>query len=76
MFKDRVYIENLDRETVVELIDYIEVFKKEKIGNEYLQRIDIYFNFIGKISSDNFDILKDYMNDIDKNNPKSIEMVV
>ena len=32
-FKERVYIEELDRETIVELIDYIEVFKKENLGN-------------------------------------------
>lgn len=63
-FKDRVYIEELDRETVVELIDYIEVFKKEKLENEYLQRVDIYFNFIGQINSDNFDVLKQYMNNV------------
>lgn len=28
--KDRVYIEELDRETIVELIDYIEVFKERE----------------------------------------------
>lgn len=60
-FKDRVYIEEMDRETVVELINYIEVFKKEKVENEYLQRVDIYFNFIGQINSDNFQALKDYV---------------
>lgn len=63
-FKERVYIEALNRETVIELIDYIEVFKKEKVGTEYLQRVNIYFNFIGQINSDNFDILKQYMNNV------------
>ena len=48
-FKKRVYIEELDRETIVELIDYIRVFKKKKVGKEYLQRVDIYFNFIGQV---------------------------
>jgi seryl-tRNA synthetase len=60
-FKERIYIEELDRETIVELIDYIEVFKKEKVENEYLQRVDIHFNFIGQISTEDFEALKDYM---------------
>ena len=60
-FKERIYIEELDRETIVELIDYIEVFKKEKVENEYLQRIDIHFNFIGQISTEDFEALKEYM---------------
>jgi hypothetical protein len=60
-FKERIYIEELDRETIVELIDYIEVFKKEKVENEYLQRVDIHFNFIGQISTEDFEALKEYM---------------
>lgn len=75
-FKDRVYIEALDRETIVELIDYIEVFKKEKIDNEYLQRVDIYFNFIGEINSDNFQALKDYVLQSEEDNQTKIAQVV
>ena len=62
-FKARNYIESLDRETVVELIDHIEVFKKEKADIGYIQRIDIYFNFIGKIDDTDFENLRDYMSD-------------
>ena len=62
-FKARNYIESLDRETVVELIDHIEVFKREKADIGYIQRIDIYFNFIGKIDDTDFENLKDYMLD-------------
>ena len=75
-FKDRIYIENLDRETVVELIDYIEIFKKDKIEDGYLQRVDIYFNFIGKISGDDFDSLKNYMKEYVSNTPINKEQVV
>ena len=60
-FKDRNYIETLDRETVVELIDHIEVFRKEKSDTGYIQRIDIYFNFIGKIDYTDFDYLNSYL---------------
>ena len=62
-FKARNYIETLDRETVVELIDHIEVYKKEKADIGYTQRIDIYFNFIGKIDDTDFENLRDYMSD-------------
>ncbi len=62
-FKARNYIESLDRETVVELIDHIEVYKKEKADIGYIQRIDIYFNFIGKIDDTDFENLRDYMSD-------------
>lgn len=62
-FKARNYIETLDRETVVELIDHIEVFKKEKAESGYIQRVDICFNFIGKINYMDFDNLKDYLKD-------------
>ena len=62
-FKARNYIESLDRETVVELIDHIEVYKKEKADIGYIQRIDIYFNFIGKIDDTDFENLQDYMTD-------------
>jgi len=62
-FKARNYIESLDRETVVELIDYIEVFKKEKADIGYIQRIDICFNFIGKIDDTDFENLRKYMSD-------------
>ncbi len=62
-FKARDYIDTLDIETVVELIDHIEVFKKEKAESGYIQRVDIYFNFIGKINHTDFDGLKDYLKD-------------
>ena len=62
-FKARNYIESLDRETVVELIDRIEVFKKEKAESGYIQRVDTYFNFIGKINYLDFDNLKGYLKD-------------
>ncbi|MEX1377136.1 MAG: recombinase family protein [Eubacteriales bacterium] len=61
-FKKNDYITKLDRETVVELIDFIEVFKKDKIENEYLQRIDIHYNFVGQIFSKDYDSLKLFMN--------------
>ena len=38
-FKQCVYIETLDRDTVCELIDYIWVFKKGKVGKGYKQKI-------------------------------------
>ena len=60
-FKARNYITELDRETVVELIDHIEVFRKEKSDKGYIQRIDIYFNFIGKINFSDFDNLNSYL---------------
>jgi len=75
-FKERVYIEELDRDTVVELIDYVEVFKKEKIDNEYLQRIDIYFNFVGQITSEHFQALKDYVRESEVENQNSMIQVV
>jgi site-specific DNA recombinase len=67
-FRERVYIEDLDRETVVELIDYIEVSKKEKVGTEYMQRVDIHFNFVGQITTDNFQALKDYVGQREEEN--------
>ena len=39
------YIEALDRDTVCELIDFIWVFKKEKVGKGYRQKIGIHYNF-------------------------------
>ena len=60
-FKARNYITELDRETVVELIDHIEVFRKEKSDTGYIQRIDIYFNFIGEINFNDFDNLNSYL---------------
>ena len=62
-FKAKKYIETLDRETVVELIEHIEVFKKEKTESGYIQRVDTYFNFIGKINHTYFDNLKGYLKD-------------
>ena len=66
-FKQRIYIDKLDRDTVVELIDYIEVFKKEKVGGEYMQRVDIYFNFVGHITTEHFRALKDYIHQQEEN---------
>jgi len=63
LFKDRVYIERLDRETVIDLIDHIEVFKKEKTENGFIQRVDIHFNFVGQINYNDFESLKQYMVD-------------
>ncbi len=60
-FKVRNYIDSLDRESVVELLDHIEVFRKEKSNTGYIQRIDIYFNFIGKINFNDFDNLNSYL---------------
>jgi hypothetical protein len=75
-FKERIYIENLNRETIVELIDYIEVFKKEKVGAEYLQRVDIYFNFIGQISVKQFQALKDYIGQQGQENQSEMTQVI
>jgi len=73
-FKARNYVEELDRETVVELIDHIVIFKKEKVGKEYFQQVDIYFNFIGKISHLDYDDLKEFMKD-KLSNPVTQEQV-
>ena len=59
--KVRICIISLDRETVVELVDHIENFRKEKSFNKYIQRIDIYFNFIGRIDFNGFDNLNNYI---------------
>ena len=60
-FKARICIISLDRKTVVELVDHIENFRKEKSFNRYIQRIDIYFNFIGRIDFNGFDNLNNYI---------------
>ena len=75
-FKARDYIESLDRETVVELIDHIEVYKKEKADIGYIQRIDIYFNFIGKIDDADFENLREYMsNKVTKDSSSDVQAV-
>ncbi len=74
-FKDRVYIEDLERETIVELIDFIEVFKKEKVGTEYFQRVDIHFNFIGQISTEQFQALKDYIQQQEDNQTQMTQVI-
>lgn len=74
-FKARNYIDTLDRETVVELIDHIEVFKKEKAESGYIQRVDIYFNFIGKINYLDFDNLKGYLKDKISKDPAISQLV-
>ncbi len=75
-FKNRVYIKDLDRETIVELIDFIEVFKKEKVGTEYFQRVDIHFNFIGQISTEHFQALKDYIQQQEQKDQNKMTQVV
>ena len=75
LFKNREYIEKLDRDTVVDLIDYIEVFKKEKVGKEYFQRIDIHFNFIGQISAEQFQTLKTYIQQQEENRTEVIQVI-
>ena len=49
-FKQCVYIEELDRDTVCELIDYVWVFKKEKAGKGFRQKIGIHYNFVGELN--------------------------
>ena len=48
-FKQRIYIEELDRDTICELIDYIMVSKKIKVGKEYKQKVSINYNFVGEL---------------------------
>jgi L-rhamnose isomerase len=45
-FEDCAYIKELDRDTVCKLIDFIWVFKKEKAGKGYTQKIGIHYNFV------------------------------
>ncbi len=49
-FKRSIYIEELDRDTICELIDCIWVFKKVKVGKGYKQKIGISYNFIGELN--------------------------
>ena len=49
-FKKRIYIEELDRDTVCELIDCIWVYKKEKVASGYKQRVVIQYNFVGELN--------------------------
>ncbi len=49
-FRKSIYIEELDRDTVCELIDHIWVFKKVKAGKGYKQKIGICYNFIGELN--------------------------
>ena len=49
-FKQCVYIEELDRDTVCELIDFIWVFRKEKAGKGFRQKIGIHYNFVGELN--------------------------
>lgn len=62
-FEKCAYIEELDRDTVCELIDFIWVFKKEKDGKSYRQKIGIHYNFVGELNG--CDIL-DYFDHITK----------
>jgi hypothetical protein len=43
-FEKCSYIEELDRDIVYELIDFIWVFRKEKDGKGYRQKIGIQYN--------------------------------
>ena len=38
-----------DRDTVCELIDFIEAFKKEKAGTGYRRKVSIHYNFVGGV---------------------------
>lgn len=49
-FKKCSYIEELDRDIVCELIDFIWVFRKEKAGKGYRQKIGIHYNFVGELN--------------------------
>jgi len=49
-FEKCAYIETLDRDTVCELIDFIWIFKKEKSGKGYRQKIGIHYNFVGELN--------------------------
>ena len=50
-FKKCAYIETLDRDTICELIDFIWVFRKEKVGKGYRQKISVHYNFVGELNS-------------------------
>ena len=63
-FAKCAYIEDLDRNIVCELIDFIWVFKKEKVGKGYRQKIGIHYNFVGELSG--CDILE-YFDHITRN---------
>ena len=39
------------------------MFKKKKVGKEYLQRVDIYFNFIGQVEGGGLSALKEYLSE-------------
>lgn len=60
-FERNFFIEELDRETVCELIDHIWVFKKEKIGTGYKQKISINYNFVGELKTCEIDKFFDYI---------------
>lgn len=49
-FEKCSYIEELDRDAVYELIDFIWVFRKEKVGKSYRQKIGIHYNFVGELN--------------------------
>lgn len=49
-FEKCAYIEMLGRDTVCDLIDFIWVFRKEKAGKGYKQKIGIHYNFVGELS--------------------------
>ena len=40
-------LQSLDEATVIELIDKIVVYEREKVDGKKTQKIDIYYNFIG-----------------------------
>jgi hypothetical protein len=60
-FKKSIYIEELDRETVCELIDCIWVYKKEKVGTGYRQKLGICYNFVGELNRCDIDEYFDHI---------------
>ncbi|MBT3319937.1 MAG: recombinase family protein [Clostridia bacterium] len=69
-FKQRIYIEELDRDTICELIDYITVSKKVKVGKEYKQKVSINYNFVGELKgcdiTEFFDHITRYQKETDQ----------
>ena len=49
-FKQCVYIEEPGQGYLCELIDFIWVFRKEKAGKGFRQKIGIHYNFVGELN--------------------------
>ena len=60
-FRKSIYIEELNRDTVCELIACIWVFKKVKAGKGYKQKIGICYNFIGELNGCDIDKYFDHI---------------